>query len=161
MKILGIDPGSRVTGFGIIEVEEKRDPRLFKYGHISTKASQPLARRVFEIYREIHDLLVAEQPDVMVMESVFYANNVKTAITMGHVRGAVMVAAEQKEIPLYEYSPREIKLSVVGNGGAGKSQVAYMVQRILGVKTAIEPADAADALAAALCHWHRMNLKQF
>ncbi len=91
------------------------------------------------------------------MESIFYAKNVKTAITMGHVRGAVMVAAMEQNIPVVEYSPREIKLAVTGNGAASKDQVNFMVQKILRFAEPIEPADASDALAAAICHWHRMK----
>ncbi|APF18171.1 crossover junction endodeoxyribonuclease RuvC [Caldithrix abyssi] len=159
MKILGIDPGLQITGFGIIEIDGKGEPKLFEYGHVRTAASEGLSKRVFKIYARINALINEAQPQVMAMESVFYATNVKTAITMGHVRGAVMVAAETSGIPVFEYAPREIKMSVVGNGAASKEQVQFMVQHLLGLKEKIEPIDASDALAAALCYWHRTNLK--
>ncbi len=159
MKILGIDPGLQVTGFGIIEIDERGEPKLFEYGHVRTSAADSLSKRVFKVYSEVHALLQKVSPQVMAMESVFYAKNVKTAITMGHVRGAVMVAAEAAGIPVFEYAPREIKMSVVGNGAASKSQVQFMVKNLLHITTPIEPADASDALAVALCYWHRTNLK--
>ncbi len=159
MKILGIDPGLNITGYGLIRIAEVPTPQLFVYGVVRTRAKQALAERLFKIHTEIKELITVQQPDVVVMEDIFYAKNIKTAITMGHVRGAVMVAAMEKGVPIAEYSPREIKLSVTGNGGASKDQVNYMVQRILRVTEAITPADASDALAAAICHWHRMRFQ--
>ncbi|NOX88264.1 MAG: crossover junction endodeoxyribonuclease RuvC [Calditrichaeota bacterium] len=158
MKILGIDPGIHITGYGLIEIAGAESPHMFVYGHIRTNSKQQLAERVFKIYSEVKKLIAEHSPEVMVMESIFYAKNVKTAITMGHVRGAVMVAAIERDVPVFEYSPREIKLSVVGNGAAGKNQVNFMVRRILNTSEIIEPADASDALAAALCHWHRIKI---
>jgi len=158
VKILGIDPGLQITGFGIIEVTDGNKPKLLTFGHVRTSASHALSKRVFKVYSEISALLNEFNPDVMAMESVFYAQNVKTAITMGHVRGAVMVAAEATGIPVFEYAPREIKMSVVGNGAASKSQVQFMVKHLLNLKQDIEPIDASDALAVALCYWHRTNL---
>ncbi|HHE55654.1 MAG TPA: crossover junction endodeoxyribonuclease RuvC [Caldithrix abyssi] len=159
IKILGIDPGLQITGFGIIEINEVDEPKLLTYGHVRTSANKSLSKRVFKIYSEISALLKETAPDVMAMESVFYAKNVKTAISMGHVRGAVMVAAEAYGISVFEYAPKEIKMSVVGNGAASKSQVQFMVKHLLKLKQNIEPVDASDALAAALCYWHRMKLK--
>ncbi len=160
MKILGIDPGLNITGYGLIQIAEVPVPQLFMYGCVRTKAKQPLAERLFKIHTEIKDLITEHKPDVLVMEDIFYAKNIKTAITMGHVRGAVMVAAMDRGISVVEYSPREIKLSVTGNGGASKDQVNFMVQRILKVAEPITPADASDALAAAICHWHRIKFQQ-
>ncbi len=159
MKILGIDPGLNITGYGLIQIAEAAVPQLFVYGCVRTKAKQQLADRLFKIHTEIKTLIEQQQPDVLVMEDIFYAKNIKTAITMGHVRGAIMVAAKEKGIPVEEYSPREIKLSVTGNGGASKEQVGFMVRRILGVSDPLTPTDASDALAAAICHWHRMRFK--
>ncbi len=159
IKILGIDPGLQITGFGIIEINDHGQPQLLTYGHVRTSASKSLSKRVFKIYSEISALIKETKPDIMAMESVFYAKNVKTAISMGHVRGAVMVAAEALGLSVYEYAPKEIKMSVVGNGAASKSQVQFMVKHLLKLKQEIEPIDASDALAAALCYWHRMKLK--
>jgi crossover junction endodeoxyribonuclease RuvC len=159
LKILGIDPGLNVTGYGLIQIAEAPVPQLFVYGCVRTKTRQSLAERLFKIHSEIKELISEQAPDVLVMEDIFYAKNIKTAITMGHVRGAVMVAAMDKGVPVVEYSPREIKLSVTGNGGASKEQVNFMVQRILKIAEPITPADASDALAAAICHWHRTRFQ--
>ncbi len=159
LKILGIDPGLQVTGFGIIEASSEGQPKLVTFGHVRTNASESLSKRAYKVFSEINALLDSISPDVMAMESVFYAKNVKIAISMGHVRGAVMVAAEDHGIPVFEFSPREIKMSVVGNGAASKNQVQFMVKHLLKLTENIEPIDASDALAAALCYWHRMNLE--
>jgi crossover junction endodeoxyribonuclease RuvC len=157
LKILGIDPGLNVTGYGFVRIAEGNVPQLFVYGCVRSSAKKSLAERLYKIHREVKALILEHDPDVMAMESIFYAKNVKTAITMGHVRGAVMVAAMEQNIPVVEYSPREIKLAVTGNGAASKDQVNFMVQKILRFSEPIEPADASDALAAAICHWHRMK----
>lgn len=159
MKILGIDPGLNITGYGFVQIAEAKVPQLFIYGCVRTNAKNTLAERLYKIHKEVRDLIIKHAPDVMVMESIFYAKNVKTAITMGHVRGAIMVAAIEQNVPVMEYSPREIKMAVTGNGAASKDQVNFMVQKILTTSEPIEPADASDALAAAICHWHRSKFQ--
>lgn len=153
--ILGIDPGLNVTGLGIIEIAEAKNPQLFIYGQIRTSSKKSLADRIFKIFSELNELINEHKPDIVAIENIFYAENVKTAITMGHARGAAMVAAMNNNAAVKEYSPREVKMAVVGNGAATKAQVKYMVQNILGVREDIQPDDASDALAAALCYWHR------
>lgn len=156
-KIMGIDPGLNITGYGIIKIDDNDNPQLLTYGHIKTKAKESLADRLYLIYQRLNDVIVENKPDFIAIESIFYAENIKTAIVMGHARGAAIVAAMKNAAQVKEYSPREIKLSVVGNGAAAKSQVKYMVQNLLKIRQDIKPDDASDALAAALCHWHRMK----
>ncbi|HGY55028.1 MAG TPA: crossover junction endodeoxyribonuclease RuvC [Caldithrix abyssi] len=157
MKILGIDPGLNITGYGIIEIAGDAHPRLITFGHIRTSSKKALSERLFRIYRELDTLIRAETPDISAIENVFYADNVKTAILMGHVRGAAIVAAMNNAVPVHEYTPREVKQAVVGNGAAAKSQVKFMVRNLLRIKEDIQPDDASDALAVAFCHWHRMK----
>lgn len=153
--ILGIDPGLNITGYGIIRIAEDHHPQLFTYGHIRTNPKKSLAERLQTIFNGLETVFTEHHPQQVAIESIFYADNVKTAIVMGHARGAAMVAAVQSGAEVAEYSPREIKQSVVGNGAAVKSQVQFMVRSILKLRENIKPEDAADALAAALCHWHR------
>lgn len=153
--ILGIDPGLNITGYGIIKIAEGDSPQLFTYGHIRTNSRKSLAERLQKIYDELQKVLQSHQPQQVAIESIFYAENVKTAIVMGHARGAAMVCARNNGAELAEYAPREIKMSVVGNGAATKTQVKFMVRSILKLRENIEPDDASDALAVALCHWHR------
>ncbi len=155
--ILGIDPGLNITGYGMIKIAEARNPQLFIYGHIRTSARDSLAQRIHKIYTELNTLIKEQRPEIVAIENIFYAENVKTAISMGHARGAAMIAAMNNDALVREYSPREVKMSVVGSGGAVKSQVKFMVQKILGIKENIQPDDASDALAVALCYWHRQK----
>lgn len=157
LKILGIDPGLNITGYGIVKIAEGQIPQLFTYGHIRTNSKKALSERLHEIYSSLAEILNNEQPAVVAIENIFYAENVKTAIIMGHARGTAMVAATNKGLPVFEYTPREIKQSIVGNGAASKTQVKFMVRSILKTTVNIEPDDASDALAVALCHWHRTS----
>ncbi len=159
VRILGIDPGLNATGYGMIQIAEDERPQLFKYGSIRTVSKQPLAERLHKIYQSLDSLIREAMPDIIAIEDIFYAENVKTAIVMGHARGAAIVAAVNNKVDVREYSPKEIKMSVVGNGAAGKSQVQFMVQRLLNLREKIDSYDASDALAVALCHWHRSKLR--
>lgn len=152
---MGIDPGLNITGYGMIKIAEAGSPQLFTYGHIRTSAKKSLAQRIHHIYIELDKLIKENKPQLVAIENIFYAENVKTAISMGHARGAAMIAAMNNGAQVKEYSPREIKMSVVGRGGAVKSQVKFMVKNILRIKEDIQPDDASDALAVALCHWNR------
>jgi crossover junction endodeoxyribonuclease RuvC len=153
--ILGIDPGLNVTGIGIIKTVDGKNPELVMYGQIRTSPKKSLAERIYKIFSELNKLMSEYAPGIAAIENIFYAENVKTAITMGHARGAAMTAAMFNNAAVKEYSPREIKMSVAGSGAAAKSQVKYMVRNILGIREDIQPDDASDALAAALCYWHR------
>lgn len=150
--ILGIDPGTAVTGYGVVARTGGSALSLVECGVVRTSPGQPLAVRIKEIFGEVSELLDRFTPAVMVVEDVFQGKNVKSALTLGHARGAILLAAALREIPIAEYTPREIKKAVVGNGNATKDQVAFMVQQQLRLETAPTPSDAADGVAAALCH---------
>ena len=152
LVILGIDPGTAATGYGLVSVGEKRGFSLLECGVIRTSAQEALPTRIREIYTGIQEIIHRFRPSAMAVEDVFQGKNVKSALTLGHARGAILLAAALQDLTIAEYSPREIKKAVVGSGGATKEQVGYMVQRHLRLKTPPTPADAADGVAAALCH---------
>ena len=153
MRVLGLDPGSRRTGFGVVE---RRGNRLccVSQGAIAPRPRVDLAHRLHDIASRVGEVIERVAPECVVVEKAFYHESVHSTLVLGHVRGALLVAAASRGVPVTEYSPREIKMSVVGRGGATKEQVAFMVRRLLGVEGHL-PADAADALAAAICHLHR------
>ena len=150
--ILGIDPGTAVTGYGVVARTGGSALSLVECGVVRTSPGHPLAVRIKEIFVEVGELIDRFTPAVMVVEDVFQGKNVKSALTLGHARGAILLAAALRDIPIAEYTPREIKKAVVGNGNATKDQVGFMVQQQLRLKTAPTPSDAADGVAAALCH---------
>lgn len=158
LRILGIDPGLNITGYGLIEINGTK-PSLLKFGHIRTNSKNSLSERIHQIYQTLNSIIAEYKPERVAIEDLFYAENVKTAIVMGHARGAAIVAAMQNKASVSEFSPREVKMSVVGNGAAAKNQVKFMVSNILKIKENITPDDASDALAVALCQWHRMQLE--
>lgn len=150
--ILGIDPGTAVTGYGVVAIRENRTLSLLECGVIRTSAREPLPLRIRDIYLGVREILDRFAPASVAVEDVFQGKNVRSALTLGHARGAILLAAALEELPIAEYSPREIKKAVVGTGGATKEQVGYMVQRHLRLRAPPAPADAADGVAAALCH---------
>jgi crossover junction endodeoxyribonuclease RuvC len=156
MRILGIDPGSGCTGYGIIETDGSRH-RMVLYGAIKTHPKKPFHERLLKIYTDLSELLVREKADMMAIEEVFHATNVQSALRLGHARGIALLVAAQKGLPVYEYSPLEIKSAVVGYGRAEKSQVQGMVRLLLNLPEIPTPDDASDALAIAICHAHRMK----
>jgi len=151
--VLGIDPGTAITGYGVVARREDDALVLLECGVIRTAPSEPLPLRIKEIYEGVQEILQRFQPGAMAVEDVFQGKNVRSALTLGHARGAILLAAALKGIPIAEYSPRGIKSAVVGTGNATKEQVGYMVQRQLRLKEPPTPADAADGVAAALCHF--------
>ncbi len=153
MRVLGLDPGSRRTGFGVVERHGNR-LRCVEHGCVSAPAGEPLPRRLHRMAREIGAVMDRVAPDAVAVEEAFFRENVRSALVLGHVRGALIVAAVERGLDVFEYSPREIKLGVAGNGGAAKEQVGYMVRRILALEAA-PGTDAADALAGAICHLQR------
>jgi crossover junction endodeoxyribonuclease RuvC len=157
IRILGVDPGSQITGLGIVEVINNRELKLRYYGCIKTDRKASLAIRLKQIYTGLSELIETYKPDHVALEDIFYSDNVKTAIVMGHARGVSLLAPINLGITPAEYSPREVKLAVVGRGNASKEQVHYMVKNMLNLKEDISPDDASDALAVALCHYHRLN----
>ena len=152
MIVLGIDPGTAVTGYGVVRGEPFGSMSLVECGVIRTHSRDPLASRLREIYDDVVGLLERHHPDAMSIEDVFYAKNVRTTVVLGHARGVILLAAQQAEIAIYEYPPAEIKKAIVGSGGATKEQVQFMVMRLLRLKSAPQPSDAADGTAAALAH---------
>jgi len=157
IRILGVDPGSQVTGLGIVEVLDNRELKLCYYGCIKTDRKASLAFRLKQIYTGMTELIEKYKPDHVALEDIFYSDNVKTAIVMGHARGVSLLAPINLGITPAEYSPREVKQAVVGRGNASKEQVHYMVKNMLNISEDISPDDASDALAVALCHYHRLN----
>lgn len=155
--ILGVDPGIKITGYGAIKVGGDNQPQLLTFGHIQTNAKSTLSERLHQIYTGLESVIKETNPDIMVVENIFYSENVKTAIIMGHARGAILIAGMNSGCDIAEYSPREVKQSVVGNGGAAKEQVRYMVKQLLRTNEDIRPDDASDALAVALCHWQKLK----
>lgn len=159
MVILGIDPGLSITGYGIIEIADKK-VYCRDYGGIYNRGKDTsIAEKLLKIYEGIRKVVVQYQPRHCAIEDIFYHENVNTAIVMGHARGVAMLAARQAGIPVFEYAAREIKMSTVGSGGASKQQVQAMVKNLLHLPEPPRPQDAADALAVALCHYHRMKFR--
>ena len=154
MIILGIDPGSYNVGYGILQIE-KRKIVAAGCDTIVIKSKIQLAQRLTQIHSGIDKVISEYKPDMAVIETIFYGKNIKSAFTLGHARGVIMLALAQHNIEIVEYSPREVKKSVVGNGNASKEQVLYMVQKILNLSAKPKTEDAADALAIALCHFNK------
>lgn len=151
MRILGIDPGLASVGWGIVEVTGGA-ARALHSGSLSTPARQALSSRLKTIHQALLGVIGEYRPDAAAVEEIFFAANVKTAVAMAHARGVAILALAESQVELFEYSPLQIKQSVVGYGRASKTQVAMMVARLLGMKDAPGSEHAADALAAALCH---------
>ena len=153
MIVLGIDPGTAVTGYGGVRARDAgaaNGADLLECGVIRTRANERLPVRLAEIYEGVRELIVRHAPDALAVEDVFYARNVRTTVVLGHARGVVLLAGQQAGLPIHEYPPADIKKTVTGNGAATKEQVAFMVTKLLRLKHAPEPADAADGVAAAL-----------
>ena len=156
MRVLGLDPGSRRTGYGVVEGAGNAF-RCLGHGAITPGARLDLPRRLETIANRVDELITEFAPDQVSIEEVFYHESVRSRLVLGHVRGALMLTAARRGVGIVEYTPRTIKLSVVGNGGATKEQVQFMIRRLLKLPGTLQ-ADAADALAAALCHLHRARL---
>ena len=151
MVILGIDPGVATIGFGIIRAERGKNT-LIQYGVITTPPGIPLSERLVQIYNDMEQLIETFKPDEMAVEELFFSKNITTGISVAHGRGVILLAAEKLGIPVFEYTPMQVKQSVVGYGKAEKKQVMLMTQRLLNMKEIPRPDDAADALALAICH---------
>ena len=157
MRILGIDPGTGILGFGVIDVE-KGKPRLVDAGVIRTPVKEDDAVRLQTIYEELTDVIAQTKPTEMAVEKLFFAQNVTTAMTVAQARGVVLLAGMQAGLKIYEYTPLQIKQALTGYGRAEKKQIQEMVRVILNLKAIPKPDDAADALAAAITH--SMTLRQ-
>ena len=151
MRILGVDPGVATIGFGLIEAD-RGSQRLLRYGVITTPAGLPLSNRLYQISRDMEELLGAFHPDEAAVEELFFSKNITTGIAVAHGRGVILLELERAGIPVYEYTPMQVKQAVAGYGGAEKRQVMLMTQRLLKMGEIPRPDDAADALAIAICH---------
>ena len=151
MKIIGIDPGLVKTGFGIIEIVNKKK-HVIDYGIIKPSSKSTLSNRLYTIYKDTKNIIDMHSPAVLSIEDIFYGKNVKSAILLGQARGSVLIAAAEFGLAVYEYSPRKIKQSIAGNGNAHKDQIKYMVEKSLNIKINKNQLDASDALATALCY---------
>jgi crossover junction endodeoxyribonuclease RuvC len=150
--VLGIDPGTACTGYGVVKGDGglgAGSVSLVECGVIRTKARDPLPSRLNEIYDGVTELLERHRPDALSVEDVFYAKNVRTTVVLGHARGVVLLAGQKASVEIFEMPPAEIKKAVVGTGAATKEQVQFMLTRLLRLKNAPEPSDAADGVAAA------------
>lgn len=157
MLVLGIDPGTATTGYGLVR-EDDAGLALVDYGVIVTPADQPLAERLQTIYRGLADVIRRYRPEEGAVEELFFSRNVRTALSVGHARGVTLLALADAGLPTYEYKPLEVKQSVAGYGGADKRQVQEMVRMLLSLQHVPEPDDAADALAVAVCHLHSARM---
>lgn len=151
MRILGIDPGVATVGFGVI-ASERGQQQMIQYGAITTSAGLPLATRLVQIADDLEQLIRRFQPDEIAVEELFFSKNITTGIAVAHARGVILYTAERMQIPVYEYTPMQVKQAVVGYGLAEKHQVMDMTRRLLKLKGIPKPDDAADALAIAICH---------
>jgi crossover junction endodeoxyribonuclease RuvC len=158
MRVLGIDPGTVTTGYGLVE-EQGGTLQAVAFGAINTQVALPFAQRLLRIHRELRTLLTRMRPDCAAVEAVFFAKNVQSALRLGQARGVALLALAEEGIEIHEYSALEVKQAITSYGRAEKSQVQEMVRLLLGLPAPPSPADAADALAVAICHHHAARLK--
>lgn len=159
MKVMGIDPGTLVSGYGIVD-EEGHSIFYVEAGSIATSSKATFPERLKKIYDGLERVIGKHRPDFVAIENLFFAKNVQSALKLGHARGVALLAAVNLGIPVFEYTPMEIKQAVVGYGAADKAQVQQMVKTLLKLKTLPRPHDASDALAAAICHIHSARMKE-
>ncbi|MBC8332364.1 MAG: crossover junction endodeoxyribonuclease RuvC [Anaerolineae bacterium] len=158
MLVLGIDPGTATTGYGLVREDAGGQLIAIDYGVVLTSSKLPMPKRLLEIYRQLKDIAFLHRPDAAAVEKLFFQTNVRTAITVGQGRGVAILALAEANIPVAEYTPLEIKQSVVGYGNADKNQVQQMIRALLNMKDIPRPDDAADALAVAVCHIHSYRM---
>jgi crossover junction endodeoxyribonuclease RuvC len=157
MRVLGIDPGTAITGYAVVEEEGGR-LSLVDIGVVVTPAKTPLPSRLQQIYTGLQDVITAQRPQAAAVEQLFFSRNVRTAMTVGHARGVVLLALADAGLDIAEYTPMQIKQAVTGYGSADKRQVQEMVRMLLSLPDIPRPDDAADAAAVAICYLHRIKL---
>lgn len=160
MLVIGIDPGTAITGYGLVREEQNGALTVVDYGVVETPSKMPMPQRLLQLYRELKELTLLHRPDSGAVEKLFFQKNVRTAISVGQGRGVAILALAEAEISVAEYSPLEIKQSIAGYGGADKNQVQYMVKALLNLDEIPQPDDAADALAVAVCHIHNARFQK-
>jgi crossover junction endodeoxyribonuclease RuvC len=158
MIIMGIDPGLSFTGYGVVEKEGDRLHSL-GFGGITTSSRKSMSSRLAKIYDEVRELIESYEPDLLVVEQLFFNTNVRSAMAVGQARGGILLAAEHNGVAVEEYTPLQVKQSLVGHGRADKDQVKYMVRTILKIEQDIKSSHASDALALAICHAHHEKLQ--
>ncbi|MDP7033326.1 MAG: crossover junction endodeoxyribonuclease RuvC [Planctomycetota bacterium] len=154
--VMGIDPGTRLVGYGVVEAELRGDPRYLGGGTVRTTAKGSIAQRLNEVFRGLEEQVRHFQPDILAVEEAFVGRNIQSTMRLGEARGVILLLAARESLEVHQYPAARVKKAVVGNGRADKVQVQRMVQAILGLES-IPQADAADALAVALCHCHRLS----
>ena len=159
MLVIGIDPGTAITGYGLVREEQNGALTVVDYGVIQTPAQMPMPQRLLQLYRELKEITLLHRPDSGAVEKLFFQKNVRTAISVGQGRGVAILALAEAEMPIAEYTPLEIKQAISGYGKADKSQMQYMVKVLLDLDEIPKPDDAADALAVAVCHIHSARIK--
>ena len=159
MVIIGIDPGLVKTGYGIVSIKNEK-PELIDFGIISPNPNDTISNRIFTIFSDIEQLINTYSPSVFSIEDIFYSRNFKSAMLLGQARGAAVLAAAKYKLPIFEYSAKKVKQSITGNGNADKTQVQYMVTKILNIRTKSMPLDASDALGIALCHLNQLKVNE-
>jgi crossover junction endodeoxyribonuclease RuvC len=161
VRVLGIDPGSEITGWGIVEGDaDGRKYHLIEFGAVRLSSSASFAARLLKISHALEEIIRKFKPDACAIEEAFYAANPKVTLKLGQIRGVVLLTAEAAALRIGEYSPRLIKQTVAGYGNAEKHQVQEMVRVLLSLKSVPEPNDAADALAVAICHFHHAGMRR-
>lgn len=160
MRILGIDPGTGILGFGVIDIDDRGKTKLVDAGVIRTPVKQADSERLATIYDELHEIITEHKPEVMAVEKLFFAQNVTTAMSVAQARGVVLLCGKQHKLELHEYTPLQIKQALTGYGRADKKQMQEMVRVILELKEVPKPDDCADALAAAICYSTQTKLKK-
>tara|TARA_A100000164_G_scaffold314637_1_gene293948 strand:- start:50 stop:529 length:480 start_codon:yes stop_codon:yes gene_type:complete len=156
MIVLSIDPGIGVTGFSIIQSNGQKSS-LSAYGTIKPKPNESIPKRLNYLFEEVNKLLDQFSPNVLAVEDSFYSNNVKSAMILGQARASILLPAVQADIPIHQFAPRKVKMSVCGNGAASKEQVSYMVSKILKLKVKPKPLDISDAIAVGLCYINQIR----
>jgi crossover junction endodeoxyribonuclease RuvC len=158
MLVLGIDPGTATTGYGLVRQAPDGSLQEVDHGVILTSAKLPMPERLVVLYEKLQEILLLHHPDSSAVEELFFQRNVKTAISVGQGRGVVLLALARAGVPVAEYAPTEIKQAITGYGGADKRQMQQMVKMLLNLEKPPKPDDAADALAVAICHLHSARL---
>ena len=159
MLVLGIDPGTATTGYGLVRETERGELALVEYGVILTPAGMAQEERLLMLYARLLEIILLHRPDCGAVEKLFFQKNVKTALSVGQARGVVLLTMVEADMAIYEYTPMEVKQAVVGYGGADKNQVQQMVRALLDLNEIPKPDDAADALAIAICHIHSNRVR--
>jgi crossover junction endodeoxyribonuclease RuvC len=159
MLAIGIDPGTAITGYGLVREEQDGSLSVVDYGVIKTSADEKMPERLVQLYHNLKNVIDLHRPQSGAVEKLFFARNVSTALTVGQARGIALLALAESGVTIAEYSPNEVKQAVAGFGGADKMQVQKMVQALLDLEKIPQPDDAADALAVAICHLHSARMR--